>query len=63
MRRADEYAQKHIPGARLAPNETIGNQKSRLLPDKDVVLLIHCRAGVRSRQATEKLVALGYKCL
>lgn len=60
VRRADEYAQKHIPGAVLVPNEDIGEEQPELLPDKDAVLLVHCRTGIRSKQASDKLVELGY---
>lgn len=60
VRRADEYAEKHIPGAVLVPNESIGSEPPALLPDKNAVLLVHCRTGVRSRQASLKLVSLGY---
>ena len=61
VRRADEYAQSHIPGALLVPNEEIGANAPEALPDKDAVLLVHCRSGVRSRQAADKLLALGYQ--
>lgn len=60
VRTAEEYAEKHIPGAVLLPNESIGEEPPAELPDKDVVLLVHCRTGVRSKEASDKLVALGY---
>lgn len=60
VRTAEEYADKHIPGAVLVPNESIGAEPPAGLPDKDAVLLVYCRTGVRSRQASHKLVALGY---
>ena len=31
------------------------------LPDLDAVLLVHCRTGVRSKQASDKLLEIGYK--
>lgn len=61
VRRADEYTVKHIPGAILVPNESIKEEQPKALPDKDAVLLIHCRSGVRSKDASDKLVAMGYK--
>lgn len=61
VRTKDEYVQKHIPGALILPNETIEEEAEEALPDKDAVLLVHCRTGVRSRQASNKLVGLGYK--
>ena len=60
VRRPDEFAEKHIPGAVNIPNETIGTAEIRDLPDKDQLILVYCRSGNRSKQASEKLVALGY---
>lgn len=60
VRRPEEYAEKHIPSAVLVPNETIGDAPPSLLPDKNTVLLVYCRTGVRSKQASDKLVKLGY---
>ena len=60
VRRADEYAAGHIPGAILVPNEDIGTEPPEALPDKEQVLLIYCRSGNRSKQAAEKLAAMGY---
>jgi rhodanese-related sulfurtransferase len=57
-----EYAQGHIPGAILIPNETISTDKNRPenLPKLDAVILVYCRSGNRSSQAARKLVSLGY---
>ena len=60
VRRPDEYAEGHIPGAINVPNETIAEEADAALPDKEQTLLIYCRSGNRSKQASEKLVALGY---
>lgn len=60
VRTAEEYAEKHIPDALLLPVESIGNEMPEALPDKNAVLLLHCRTGVRSKQAADKLAALGY---
>lgn len=60
VRRPDEYAEGHIPGAICIPNETITDTAPQELPDQDQILLIYCRSGNRSRQAAEKLVKLGY---
>ena len=60
VRRPDEYAEKHIPGAINVPNEAIGNEEIPELPDKSQLIMVYCRSGNRSKQASEKLVALGY---
>ena len=60
VRRPDEFAEKHIPGAINVPNEAIGTEEIPELPDKDQLILVYCRSGNRSKQASEKLVALGY---
>ena len=61
VRTEEEYAEKHIPGAVLVPNESIGEDARAELPDKNAVLLLHCRTGIRSKEASDKLVSLGYK--
>ena len=60
VRSQEEYDEKHIPGAVLVPNETIGTKDIPELPDKDQMILVYCRSGNRSKQAAEKLAALGY---
>ena len=60
VRRPDEFAEKHIPGAINVPNENIGTEEIPELPDKDQLLLVYCRSGNRSKQASEKLAKLGY---
>lgn len=60
VRRADEYEQGHIPGAINVANESIIDIEPEELPDMDQTIYVYCRSGVRSRQATEKLVAMGY---
>ena len=60
VRRQDEYDAGHIPGAILIPNESIGCDSPEALPDYDQIILIYCRTGNRSKQAAEKLAAMGY---
>ena len=60
VRRADEYASGHIPGAILIPNESITTEKPEQLPDKDQIILIYCRSGNRSKRAAQKLADMGY---
>ena len=60
VRTPEEFAEKHIPGAINIPNETIGTEEIQELPDKDQLILVYCRSGNRSKQASEKLATLGY---
>ena len=60
VRTAQEYSEKHIPGAINIPNETIGTEDIPELPDKEQLILVYCRSGNRSKQAAEKLVKQGY---
>ena len=60
VRRPDEYAEGHIPGAINVPNEEIGTAEITELPDKSQLILVYCRSGRRSKEASEKLVKLGY---
>ena len=60
VRRPDEYAEGHIPGAINVPNEDIGTAELPELPDKSQLILVYCRSGRRSKEAAEKLVKLGY---
>ena len=63
VRTAQEYSEKHIPGAINIANESIGTKDIPdipELPDKDQLILVYCRSGNRSKQASEKLVKLGY---
>ena len=60
VRTQEEYGTAHIPGAICIPNETIGTEDIPELPDKDQLILVYCRSGNRSKQASEKLAKQGY---
>ena len=60
VRRADEFAAGHIPGAINVANESIGTDEIPELPDKNQLIMVYCRSGRRSKEAAEKLVKLGY---
>lgn len=59
VRTQEEYDAGHIENAMLIPNESISGEPTEL-PDKDAVILVYCRSGNRSKQASDKLVDLGY---
>lgn len=60
VRTEAEYEEHHIEGAICVPNETIGTAEIPELPDKEQLILVYCRSGNRSRQASAKLAELGY---
>ena len=49
-----------LEGRSIFRNETISDTPPAELPDKDARLVVYCRTGVRSRQAADKLVEMGY---
>ena len=61
VRRPDEFAIGHIPGAINVPNENISTEEIAELPNKDQLIMVYCRSGRRSKEASEKLVKLGYR--
>lgn len=60
VRRADEFAGGHIPGAINIANEDIIDTEPEELPDKNQTIYVYCRSGNRSKQAAAKLAAMGY---
>ena len=60
VRTPEEFADKRIPGAVNISNETISTEEIPELPDKDQLILVYCRSGNRSKQASEKLADMGY---
>ena len=55
-----EYDKGHIPGAILIPHDTVTTAAEDALPDKGQLILVYCRSGNRSKQASQTLVDLGY---
>ena len=60
VRREDEFAEGHIPEAILIPNESIGTEQPAELPDLEQIILVYCRSGRRSKEASQKLADIGY---
>ena len=60
VRRQDEYDEGHIPGAVLIPNESITDKQPEELPELDRIILVYCRSGRRSKEASQKLADIGY---
>ncbi len=60
VRTQAEYDEGHVEGALLLPVDQLETLASEQLKDKDAVILVYCRSGNRSAQASELLVELGY---
>ena len=60
VRTEEEFAEQHIPGAICIPNEEIGAEEIPQFPDREQLILVYCRSGNRSKQASQKLAELGY---
>lgn len=60
VRTSGEFAGAHIEDAINIANETIAGERPQALPDLDATILVYCRSGARSAQASKKLLALGY---
>ena len=60
VRRQDEYNEGHIPNAICIPNENITDTQPAELSDLDQVILVYCRSGRRSKEASQKLFDMGY---
>ena len=61
VRRADEYAAGHLPGAALLDvADSVAFARGVELLDKEKNIYIYCRSGRRSRKAAEILTSKGF---
>jgi len=60
VRTRQEYNTVRIPGSMLLPSDTIRTHAYRALPDKNALILVHCKSGGRSREAANTLTYMGY---
>ncbi len=60
VRTQEEYDEKHIKGATLIPDTKISSLAETLLKDKEQLILVYCRTGRRSKNASAELAAMGY---
>ena len=61
VRRPEEFASGHIPGAILFTNELKTKADAeKLLPNKNQRIFVYCRSGRRSKVASQKLVDYDY---
>ena len=60
VRTKDEYNQAHIPGSILIPLDELESSAASKLQDKGAAIIVYCRSGARSANASNILVRLGY---
>lgn len=60
VRNQDEYDEGHIEGSVLIPVSELASRLSEL-PDKDALIIVFCRTGVRSAEACGILKENGYR--
>ncbi len=60
VRTQEEYNEGHIKNAILLPDTEITSKAYEVLKDKDAKILVYCRSGRRSAQASKKLINMGY---
>lgn len=61
VRRADEYAAGHLPGAILLDvTDSVGFSQGMEKLDKGKNIYIYCRSGRRSRKAAQRLTEKGF---
>ena len=60
VRTLAEFRERHIAGAILIPHTEIAARSASELPDKNSMIFVYCRTGVRSANAARTLAGMGY---
>ena len=60
VRSEQEYLEVHIAGATLLPGNEIADKAAVVLPDKSAFIMVYCRSGARSEDASNLLIKMGY---
>ncbi|MEG0693250.1 MAG: rhodanese-like domain-containing protein [Oscillospiraceae bacterium] len=60
VRTQSEFDEGHIKNAILIPDTEIEQLAPEKIIDKDAKILVYCRSGRRSAEASKKLIELGY---
>jgi len=61
VRSQPEFDKGHIAAAHLIPYNQLAERSKELPTDHQLVILVYCHSGHRSRLAAETLLKLGYK--
>lgn len=60
VRTKEEFDEGHIKDAVLIPLDELKKDAEAKLTDKEKLILVYCRSGVRSREASQTLADMGY---
>jgi phage shock protein E len=60
VRTDSEYKAGHIEGSVLLPHTEIKEKAHQMLPDKNAIILVYCRTGIRSARGSNFLLEMGY---
>ena len=63
VRSPQEFEEGHLIGAINIPTYELYTQASKILTDKDSIIIAYCSVGVRSKHAIDVLRKMGYKNL
>ncbi|MBO5412950.1 MAG: rhodanese-like domain-containing protein [Clostridia bacterium] len=63
VRSHQEYEEGHLNGAINIPTYELYRKASKVLKDKNAIIIAYCTVGVRSKHAIEVLRKMGYKNL
>ncbi len=61
VRTTEEYEETRIGGALLIPDYEIVELAEEKLPDREATILVYCRTGNRSEDASRDLIQMGYQ--
>ncbi|MBS5794070.1 MAG: rhodanese-like domain-containing protein [Clostridiales bacterium] len=60
VRTEEEFNEGHIDNAISLPLDQINGKVEEVFKDKNETILVYCRSGVRSKQASQIMVQKGY---
>ncbi|NLV86299.1 MAG: rhodanese-like domain-containing protein [Clostridiales bacterium] len=60
VRTPEEFEEGHLENALLIPDYELDARAKDELADKNALILVYCRSGIRSAAAAENLAAMGY---
>ncbi|MEZ5276090.1 MAG: rhodanese-like domain-containing protein [Opitutaceae bacterium] len=61
VRTPAEFANKSIPGVINIPLDQLADRIAEVVPEKEQIVLLHCRSGNRSGHGTKVLKSMGYE--